>query len=834
MSAETSSEDRSVRLALALLSGSLIAFEIGLTRLFSFLLHYHYTFLIVSGAVCGLGLGALLAFRIQTPGERLYRHLSLAAFTCGASTWLVTAFLALFPRIGAWKLLAATALPFVAGGLFLSLVFRARHRHSQRLYFYDLVGAALGTLWVVPALKWLGGIGALLGAGLAAVLAGCLAARSAGRIWKRAGLALLLVFLLAFAVHVRHPLLQIDLGALAAAADKPLFRALGAQPHPGRLLENWWSAHARTDLVDRSGDTGLNIYMDGGAGSYMFRFDGDFRRLFFLRREAPFFPYYFGARERVLILGAGGGADVLYALMTGWRRIEGVEINPDIVRLVRARGDYNGYIYDLRNVAVQVGDGRNYLERSRQMYDLIALPLVYAEAADLVGYALLENYLFTREAFAAYRDHLRPGGRLAIVVHNHPLMLRVVATLAALWEAEGEKPMDLLDHLVVINGKRADQRAEEAFRPLILVQKEPYTRSQLREIVATAEFLQLQPYFVPGMNERQAIARLRSTGLEEFVETSSYDIAPVTDHRPFFYDTVPGLDDKLVQLLAGAGLVCLFALVLPALRRKVWRHGDGGVAPVFLALFAAGLGCAFMLVEIHLLQRFALFLGYPTLTLVATLFALLLASGVGSLLSSRWRAVRAPRGTGWAAVLTGIICSLFALLLDVILPAALWWDATWRVLLTLVLVLPLGALMGICFPASLRLLGRYAPGEIPWMWGVNGVSSVVGSVMAVIIGMQWGTSWVLHAGAGVYVLAGGALIASARGRGGEVDDTADEPLSWRRTGAFLMLVAVLWYGIFALVAADYWRAAPAENAGREPPAVVPQVWPPTLNSDSRF
>ena len=136
-----------------------------------------------------------------------------------------------------------------------------------------------------------------------------------------------------------------------------MFRALGAARHRGEVKDTRWSAYARTDLVDRTGDTGLNLYVDGGAGSYMFRFPGDYRRLFFLRREAAFFPYYFSSRERALIIGPGGGADVLYALMTGWRRIEAVEINPEIAALVRAYGEYNGHLYDLEGVELHIGDG---------------------------------------------------------------------------------------------------------------------------------------------------------------------------------------------------------------------------------------------------------------------------------------------------------------------------------------------------------------------------------------------------------------------------------------------------------------------------------------------
>ena len=122
---------------------------------------------------------------------------------------------------------------------------------------------------------------------------------------------------------------------------------------------------------------------------------------------------------------------------------------------------------------------------------------MYAEAADLVGYALSENYLFTREAFAAYLDHLTEGGRLALVVHNHALMLRTVATLGALWEERGHEPSAVLDHLVVVNGARGDPTRQEAHRPLLLVQQQPYTPEQLARLHAAMEELGLAPISRP-------------------------------------------------------------------------------------------------------------------------------------------------------------------------------------------------------------------------------------------------------------------------------------------------------------------------------------------------
>lgn len=816
-------------LAVGLLSASVICFEIGLTRLFSFLFHYHYTFLILSGAVCGLGLGALLAFRIRVPRERLLSSLGLAAFAYGLSLWLTTGLLVRFPRAGILPLAAAAAVPFILAGIFLSLLFREQHRDSRQLYFFDLSGAAGGTLLIIPCLEWLGAVDALLGAGMLAALAGL------WLVWpSRWGSACFLTFLLAFAVQLQTSFLKIDMEPLRTAADKPMFRAMGARQNPGELLATRWSAYARTDLLDRTGDTGLNLYVDGGAGSYMFRFDGDFRKLFFLRREALFFPYYFGHRQQALILGPGAGADVLYALMTGWKRIDGVEINPEIVRTVRERGAYNGRIYDFSNVHIHVGDGRNYLERSDRTYDLIALPLVYAEAADLVGYALRENYLFTRQAFTGYFDHLRPDGRLAVAVHNHPLMLRVVATLASLWESEGKKPADLLDHLVVINGTRGDPRAEESFRPLILVQKTPYTRAQLRQLVETARYLGLHPYFVPTFQEKRAIARLRSESLEEFVGSVEQNIAPVTDQRPFFYDVTAGLDDRLEKLLVGSGLASLLFLLLPGLRRKARRKQTGYPRPLTFALFATFLGGAYMLVEIYLLQRFGLFLGYPTLSIAVTLFGLLLASGVGSLLGGALPALNTPRGIALAALATAATAAVSVPLHGALLPAALQLAAEWRVLIAFLLVLPLGLLMGVCFPASLRLLGRVAPEEIPWLWGANGVSSVFGSVLAVVAGMEWGTDWTLFAGVGGYTLAGGALLLGSVGTRppARVESDAETALPWKRIGGFLLLIAVVWYAVFTSIAARYWQAAPAGEERPNPPPVVREIWPPGMGDGS--
>ena len=807
--------ETSLRGAVALLAGAVLVYEIALTRLLSFLLHYHFTFLVVSGAICGLGLGAALAFYVRPRPQELDRWAGWVAFACALSMAFAACAFAFFPRLSPSFLALIAGLPIVLAGLFLTWIFTARSGESAQLYFFDLAGAALGTLVVIPALEWLGGPGVLLLASSLTLVAAAWVRRS------RAMAAASLVAVAALVLQARDPVLRVDLAALETAADKPMFRALKGG---GEAVAARWSAYARTDVVDRSGDTGLNLYVDGGAGSYMFRFAGDFRRLFFLRREAAFFPYYFGPRERALIIGPGGGQDILYALMTGWQRVEGVEVNPEIVSLVREYGDYNGHLFDREGVDIHAGDGRHFLENSQRHYDLIALPLVYAEAADLVGYALLENYLFTREAFAAYLDHLTPGGRLALVVHNHALMLRSIVTLADLWQQRGLDAGEVLDHVVIVNGTRADPRAREAQRPLLLVQKEPYTRSQLRELRAVLDELGLHLYFAPGIAERPFFAPLRRDGVEAMVESAQGDISPVSDARPFFYDVGVGIDPKLRNLLWGALLGCALVLFLPLVRVSARQVIAGAVAPFVLAFYAAGLGAAFMLVEMYLLQRMGLFLGYPTLSLSATLFGLLLAAGIGSLFSARFSLLQSARGLGFCTLGTGVFFLFYGAPLDALLSAAHAWSAGARGLLVLALVFLPGMLMGVLFPSAMRLASSAIC--VPWMWAANGLSSVLGSVGAVVLTMQWGVGQVLLVGGGVYVLMGCVLMGLGRGRVVAGSERIEGGFSWRYVLLFVLVVGGLWYGVYSFVAARYWHAATTEKWPRLP--IAEQVWPQSL------
>jgi hypothetical protein len=233
-----------------------------------------------------------------------------------------------------------------------------------------------------------------------------------------------------------------------------------------------------------------------------------------------------------------------------------------------------------------------------------------------------------------------------------------------------------------------------------------------------------------------------------------------------------------------------------------------------------------MLVELYLLQRFSLLLGQPLLTLAVTLFALLLSSAAGSLVGYRLKVLGTSTGLGLAAALTGVAGLGLSWLQGVALPLALHLETTGRIFAALALIMPLGLLMGLCFPAGLRLAGAGAPGQIPWMWGVNGVGAVAGSALAVVVGMKWGAAWVLYCGTAGYLLAGAAMWG-----GDKLSLPPAEGLlfSAKKAAAFLCAVALLWYGVFAFIAQAPGRRGLAGEARPAPPAVAPEVWPASLN-----
>ncbi len=410
-----------------LISFSLLAFEITLTRILSVVLSYHYVFLVVSLALLGLGTGGIFVylFRQQRSGRHgrlgsLGIFPSLFSLSIPFSVILITR-IAYLENIQDNILLYGLVLftPFFLVGVFLAEVFRRFPALSSRIYGADLIGAAAGSLGVILILNSLGGINSSFLLALVASMAALLIAISAARINIKGimlpAASFMIVLGLLVVNLISSYLTDVPVGT---NPDKEIHRDLSLSL--GEIVETRWSAFGRTDLVAFSNDPEvMGIYIDGSAGTNMYRFNGDFDnpdpRIDSLKTDFPgYLPFLFlqeEERNNALIIGSGGGRDILLALMGGVGEVTAVEVNRELVDIAREYAWYNGGIYtDLDNVTVIVDEGRNFLKRQKEKYDIIMLTLPITKTGrGLEGYALTENCRFTTDSGGVYTSVNTPA-----------------------------------------------------------------------------------------------------------------------------------------------------------------------------------------------------------------------------------------------------------------------------------------------------------------------------------------------------------------------------------------------------------------------------------------
>jgi hypothetical protein len=777
-------------LGVAFISGSLLMTELSLTRIFSVTMYYHFAFMAISIALFGLSASGVYVFLMRdrwrdVPTERLLaRH--TAAFsivTLLALAVLVRLRIGLSYTPANMALMTVmylmSALPFFAGGAAISIAISRLSANVNAVYAVDLLGAGAGCLLLMPALNILGAPGAIvasavLGAGATLLFGGRAAYRD-----RLVSLALLL-------------------SVVAGAAGRPLFSVSttkGHENHP--VLFSKWNSFSRIGVYEQPyGAWSLSdkytgplpdsrlMDIDSAAGTQILKFGGDLKDVSYLQYELTALGYrLYGAPGvtpatpfNALVIGTGGGRDLLSALVFGAARVDGVEINPIIVNdVMRDRfKDYSGGIYDRPNVHVAVEDGRSYVRRSAARYEIIQASLVDTWAATAAGaYALSENSLYTVEAFDDYLDHLTDNGVLSI----SRWVFDGLRLISLAQEAGARRGWDPADRLAIIQHDKV---------ATFLLKKTPFTPEERKTLLDAAASLGFAVLYMPGTpaqsfgDNRDDYARLmQAPDRHAFYAQYPLDVTPTTDDRPFFFHTTKlrnhsfvapvlrlfgvhverpvnpgawatgGLTALLVLLAISSFLIVLFILGPLAIT------SSGALGPGWLRSLAyfACLGGAFMLIEVALLQRFVLLLGHPVYSLTVTLFSLLLGTGLGSVLSRRIPAARVRSAAILACVAVAVVAILWGSVLPAIVQAAIAWPLALRLALAVALMTPAGMLMGIPLPAGVRLLAATQPPLVAWAWGMNGALSVLGAILAVFIAMHAGFSVTLLCGAALYTLA---------------------------------------------------------------------------------
>jgi hypothetical protein len=734
-----------VGLGVGLVAGCVLALQVLLTRLFSAALFYHFSFLSISLALLGAGVGAItvyvrprwferrplereLAFRsVALAGLLLAVPLALARIRYGTSdqvTWTFAGLLALTSVL--------TVLPFAAAGTVIALAVRGYTATMSRLYAFDLAGAALGAVVVVP-LMWDIGVPTLVVAlaPVAALAAVILAGGVRGTLGRAATGVLvlgLLAVVLAGRTGLYEPRPAADGGVVVSDRWTPISRVVGYAPGPGGAF------------------TSLN-YDRGGAPVAGYRRGGPMPDWRDLGLGPHSLGYVFGGRDRALIIGGGGGRDILNALTSGVRSVDVVELNRAIRDTVDdSLGDFSGAPYSLPRVHTRIGDGRSRLAEGDDEYDVIHIG--YADTfsnSSGQAFALAENNLYTTEAFDEYFDHLRPDGVLDVtrphrMVGDEALRITMLA-LEALRRRGVERPER---NVVVVLG-------QDILSPLsgtTLARTRPWTAAELARLRTLASERGKGVAFAPGGPYRLEWAQLaRAPSTEAFCTSYRLDVCAPTDDRPFFFQMRrfgslgshgPGYlydaADPFLVLLVTFGILTVLSLALVAAPLVLTARAE---RPPLSALgFFAAIGLGFLTLEIALIQRFVLFLGFPTYALSVVLFALLLWTGLGSLLAGRVRDARRVLTVALAVagVLIGAsafgLLPLLAALIDLPFPA--------RVAITVVLLAPAGIPLGMAMPLGLGRLAALHPRGVAWAWGVNGVASVVASAGAITVAIVAG------------------------------------------------------------------------------------------------
>lgn len=773
---------------LFLLSAATLVFEINLTRIFSVAQFYHFAFMIVSLALLGFGAsGAFLALFPRLKERDPARALPLLSWgfaLTAVGSYALTLYIPFdsFRIAHDWRQAVVLALhyialatPFFCSGAAVGLLLAARPEVANRTYAANLTGSAIGCLLAVVAPSLVGGEGAVLLAAALGLLSALLFQLQIASC-KCASAQAALVLVLLVAALITPSFLEIRLSPYKSLSYALLYP-------DAELISQRWNGFSRVDVarsesirslpgrgfICASGPPAqLALTIDGDDLSPISHVPPDFTELPFTDCLLTALPYRLRPNARALVLEPRGGFDVLTALAEGARAVTAVEANPLIVAAVRAQEEWAGNLYDDSRVTVVVEEGRAYARRAQERYDVVSLSLTTPQRPVTSGaYSLAEEYRYTVQAFGDYLARLDENGILVTTRWLQTPPSEAIRAFALTVEAVERAGGDPRTHLVALRSYQ---------QMLILARRGPFTGEELETIRAFAAARTFDLVYLPNIRPdevnvynvlpepdyyRACVGLLATEDREGWYRAYPFDVTPPTDNHPFFghffkwgqAQEALALAGHTWQPFGGAGyFVLLTMLALGTLAAGALillplaaRQSVGRREPVAASLgYFALLGLGYLCVEIPLLQRFILFLGHPAYAMATVLFALLLFSGLGSLVSRR-----VPLRL--ALILLPLLVCGYALGLPALFEATLAAPLEARLLIAVAALAPPGLLMGMPFPKGLALLKQQSPALIAWAWGVNGAVSVVASILAALLALSCGFSAVLAVGAACYL-----------------------------------------------------------------------------------
>lgn len=780
--------------SVTLLSAAALAYEILLMRLFSIIQWHHFAYMFIGLALLGYGIsGTIVAIHQQRLLQR-FNSLYISCITLfGISAVACFSFAQHIPfnaEVILWDgwqvfylafIFLLLAIPFFFAATAICLAFLHYDKQVSHIYAVDLLGAGIGSLSVIVLLFWIYPQLALVIVGVLGVVAALVASYEL-KLKRQSEIAISLMFviilLLVNGISLKLQLspyksleqvLRINGTSIISQSSSPLglisvveSRDIPLRHAPGQSL------HATQEPLPQ-----LGVFTDGDNMTVLTRYPDELNKLAYLDQNSSALPYHLKQINNVLIVGVGGGADVLQAKFNQVQQIDGVELNQQMIQLVNDNyALFTGNLFQQPGVTIHHSEVRDFLTREPRRYDLIQLALMDAFNASASGlYALNESYLYTVEALQLYLKHLQADGYLALTrwIKLPPRdTLKLFATAVSALKQEGVNHPE--QHLVLIRSWQTST---------LLVKNGRFTDKELSSVQKFCDERGFDLAYAPGLKPEQvnqnnvlksplfyqAVTALLSEMSDTFIQQYKFNIYPATDDQPYFYQFFKWTSFKeifqkrnkggmalvewgYITLLTTLGIASFFSMVLIFIplwyyqRKHTIKNTYVRRRDVFYYFFSIGL--AFLFIEIAFMQKFILFLHQPIYAIAVTLTAFLIFAGVGSYCSGvLLRSQNNSKILLYA--ISGIILlsatyllsleMMFAMLVN--LPVAL------KMLITTLLIAPLAICMGMPFPLALTNLARHAKYFIPWAWGINGCASVISAVLATLLAIHFGFSTVI-------------------------------------------------------------------------------------------
>ncbi|MEW5850934.1 MAG: hypothetical protein AB2A00_19260 [Myxococcota bacterium] len=804
---EENAAPRAVAFGLALVTCATMLAEVAYTRILSVSLWYHYAFMAISLALFGMAFGAVIVYVRPSwfPQERLGRSLTLLAL--GFALTMVVGFavhlqLPVGPPAGVKGLglisviFLLLSVPFMASGVLVALALTRFPRAVGTLYAFDLVGAAVACLVFWAFIPALGGPAVIVLAGaLAAGAAVCFSLRQESAALRRTATVTTLVLLALAMLNPQLKLLRM----------RHIKQQQGA---PVEAVLEWWNVHSvvtavpyrfsqelvwglsskRRQELAKQPHPGfqIDVRIDGSADTVITQYSGNPAEIAHLMEDMTFTGYALRPRSDILVIGAGGGRDVLAGLLVEASSITALEINETILEMLNgAFGDFSGHLDRNPRVKFVHDEARSWLESSDRKFDIIQMSLIDTWAATSAGaFVLAENSLYTLQAWRTFLRHLDENGVLSVTRwwwgSPPPEILRSLSLAYSALRAQGV--MSPRAHVILVSNAEPDGAGQLHGLGTMLISLQPFSDDDIATVERFCQERGLTVALSPKAATIPELAQMLDPAAHDaLVAGSSHDLSASTDDRPFFFNTRRFSDvmregggghaaESMVLLLVLFVMVsamCVLGLLVPLWLHERGRRRQHAVALprgrlVGHGIYFAAIGLGFTLVEMGQMQRLTLFLGHPAYSLTTVLFCMLLATGLGSFLTGRLVVGRAPRVMVSALVMTLGVTTVMALVLPEILGALGAAPLSTRLVVAGGAVALTGVPMGVAFPLGLSLAERDVPPATPWLWATNGALSVVGSVLAVIMSIAHGITVTCAVGAACYLVAVLALLRHVR------------------------------------------------------------------------